>query len=223
MKNNKKKVLETLPTELIQVEHEKGSVGEFIELLKSFPADGKINLHGSINIEKIDEDGEVSGVNIYPQCPDYCECNSESDDEHELTPEEEEANFNSAVHASNVLNKFTYGFDNAEPNMISTIRNGSTDKLIGAPIMVPHLDALDYEESYLLPNQVAMIDEIRHHNVYMAECMAELCRRGISAMLEYNTQVLAHFARESTKDMCIIVNNGTADKVLECIKDDEEL
>jgi hypothetical protein len=106
--------------------------------------------------------------------------------------------------------------------MITCFRENSADKVLGAPVMNPTAGQLKYEDNYLLPNQREIIDEIRHHNVYMAECMAEMCRRGVSAMLEYNTQVLSHFAHGTTKDMCKIIDKGTAKNVLECINDDEE-
>ena len=50
------------------------------------------------------------------------------------------------------------------------------------------------------------IDEIRQHNMYVAECMAEMHRREISALLEYNTQCLAHFGVQTNKVMCNIID-----------------
>ena len=198
--------------EQVEVNHEKGSVGEFIELLKTFPQDGKIDLNGNINISKGD-----SGVIIYPQDPEYRNSDNESEDKSESAIEADKEFIN---YANDILDKFSYGFGYADPNMITTFRNGPSDKLLGAPIMVPHPEELDYEDHFLLPHQRAMLDEIRHHNVYVAEAMGELCRRGVSAILEYNTQVLSQFAKETTRDMCIVINKGASDKILECFEDD---
>ena len=237
MKKNKKDLIDVIPEgEKLLVEHEKGSVGEFIELLKEFPADGKIDLNGSIHISK-----DAGSATIYPReielteeledklledeckgcapcgkCCGKCAC--------ELTDKiasERAVEAAKESYADRIAGKFCLGFDHCNPEMISTFRSGPADKLLGAPIMTPNTGALEYEENYLLPNQVAIIDEIRHHNVYMAEAMAELCRRGISAMLEYNTQILSHFARETTKDMCVIIDKGTAGEVAKCLEDEE--
>lgn len=201
--------------------YEKGSVGEFIELLKEFPADGKIDLNGNVSITKETEDGEISEVTIHPQCAEYrndeCECKDECPD----LESEDSIEGARESYASHIMNKYDIGFYSEDPKRAPNIRYNSADRVLGAPIMVPHEGALEYEESYLLPNQRALIDEIRHHNVYMAECMAEICRRGISAMLEYNTQILSHFAHETSIDMCKIIDKGTAGKVLKCIDDEE--
>lgn len=223
MKKNKKDLIDVIPEgEKLLVEHEKGSVGEFIELLKEFPADGKIDLNGTIHISK-----DAGGATIYPREPvveyregvDIESCNNNASDN---LDSEEAVEVARESYADHIAGKFCLGFDHSNPEMISTFRSGPADKVLGAPIMTPNTAALEYEENYLLPNQCAIIDEIRHHNVYMAECMAELCRRGVAAMLEYNTQVLSHFARETTKDMCKIVDNGTASQVLGCIDDNDD-
>jgi hypothetical protein len=219
MKKNKK-VMNVTPESATT--HERGSVGEFIELLKEFPADGRIDLYGNVAITTEEPNGGFHTVAISPQCAEYrdgtCdECKDNCVDlESEESVEEAKESF-----ANYTMNKFDLGFEHANHKMIPTLRYGTADKLLGAPIMKPNSDAFEYEDNYLLPNQREIIDEIRHHNVYMAECMAELCRRGVSAMLEYNTQVISHFARETTKDMCKIIDKGTASKVLGCIDDEE--
>lgn len=220
MKKNKKDLIDVIPEgEKLLVEHEKGSVGEFIELLKEFPADGKIDLDGSIYISK-----DTGGARIYPREPEVeyregVDIESCDDDDLDL---EEAAEVSRESYADHVAGKFCLGFDHCNPEMISTFRSGPADKLLGAPIMTPNTEALEYEENYLLPGQVELIDEIRHHNVYMAECMAEVCRRSISAMLEYNTQVLSRFAHATTKEMCKIIDNKYARNVLDHIDDDKE-
>ena len=216
MKKNKQ-VNDNLPN---KVNHEKGSVGEFIELLKQLPSDGKLTLDGKVdvdisNTDKTFEDGNTA-VSIYPRINDDAEYDNKEIDSEESVEAAKES------FEDYVAGKFYLGFDHSDCGMISTLRSGPADKVLGAPIMTPNTGALEYEENYLLPNQRDMIDEIRHHNVYVAECMAEICRRSVSAILEYNTQIISHFAQSTTKDMCTIVNNGTAGKVLECLEENDE-
>lgn len=232
MKKNKKNYMETMPEgSKVEVEHEKGSVGEFIEMLKEFPVDGKIDLNGNIHISKDGNGATIypaeieESADLIPDCGEECcgRCDCLTPGNHDFVPldEEQAAIVAKDSFAKNIMDKYSYGFDYANPEMLSALRSDSADKVLGAPIMKPNIGTLEYEENYLLPNQREMIDEIRHHNVYIAECMAEVCRRSVSAMLEYNTQILSHFAHATTKDMCRIVDNGTAGKVLECVDDEE--
>ena len=76
--------------------------------------------------------------------------------------------------------------------------------MMASPVLAPNPEEAEFE-SLLHPDQKLCIDEIRHHNAYVAECLGEMHRREIAALLEYNTQCLAHFGFDTNRVMCQIV------------------
>ena len=179
-----------------------GSVGEFIELLQQFPSDGKFTLNGSVDIdsEKINNDSQ--GVTIYPrENPDMnnevCNC--------------EECDCDESSYENDVMKEYLYGATKDGIKLADFVKHMSSDDLINAPLMVPNKNELDYELTQLHPMQGIAIDEIRQHNAYVAECLSEMHRRELMALLEYNTQCLAHFGVETNKTMCNIVSSAIDD------------
>jgi hypothetical protein len=83
--------------------------------------------------------------------------------------------------------------------------------------MTPNSAELNFE-NMLMPNQLTTLDEIRHHNAYVAECMGELHRREIAALLEYQTQCMAHFGIQTNRSMCAIVLDQE-DSIINTISD----
>ena len=191
------------------MEPKKGSVGEFIEVLKQFPADadfaldGKVSISGVINNE--DRTVDIKPISTLPveaepllpayedECCDGCcdECES---------------------YENSIMNKHLFGASEVSDEFMRSFRNTYTDRLIDASVMNPTTAELAFEKNSLYPNQNAMIDEIRHHNMFVAECMSEMYRRQITALLEYNTQCIAHFAANTNKCMCEIVNGVSSDE-----------
>lgn len=215
MKKNKKFKEVTPVIETKEPAYESGSVGEFIELLKEFPADSKFTLNGNVNISDsgIMYDGEPAGVVIYPSEEslnhDYPEAEHVKDgsifDKLEVCDADDECD---CVIDNPVMDGHLYGMIDTNPNFVDAIRRVPTDDIIDTPLMMPNRQELQFEGKELLPTQLLCIDEIRQHNMYVAECMAELYRRQIAGLLEYNTQCLAHFGIEANKVMCEIVECG---------------
>lgn len=198
MKKNKKN-FEKLIGKVNDTSKEPGSVAEFIELLQQFPENGKITLDGCVNIDNIDEEGR--GISIYPKeaAMSMLQNSEESDcDCKDCTVDEDNIN-------STFIRDYAYGIGYDNNTFMNAIRDASSDALVGEPIVVPNDAQIDFETNNLLPNQYFNLDEIRKHNMYVAECLGELHRREISALLEYNTQCLAHFGVETNKTMCSIV------------------
>lgn len=201
MKKNKKKFVPNEPR-INDTTKDPGSVAELIELLQSFPEDGKVELDGMINIDF----GEDGGVDIYPKKV-LDECGHECNEEQCIC--DECANVDEVI--SKVMEDIELHVNGTLYNnheQLKNIRNMSSDSITAYEIMAPNPFEYEYEINELHPNQAAMIDEIRKHNAFMAECMAELHRREISALLEYNTQCLAHFGVETNRDMCVIIDKN---------------
>ena len=190
MKKNKKK-FEKLIGNVNTTSKKPGSVAEFIELLQNFPEDGKVTLDGCMNIDGLDEEGR--GVTIYPK--------SVLNDVEEFDSADIEYSA-----SDDILLKHTYGVGYNNSELSDALRTTSTDSLICVEVMSPNEGELKFENHLLSPHQACTIDEIRHHNAYVAECLGELHRREIAALLEYNTQCLAHFGIETNKTMCDIVD-----------------
>lgn len=184
-----------------------GSVGEFIEVLKEFPADGEFTLNGNVNIKGIDNENPDRQVTIYPResvkkcvcsdCVDKCEevpCDCNEDEHHNTTLTDD------------VMGVHLYGIADDNYNYLKAIRHTSADNLTNGLLLDPNEHELDFERD-LMPNQRSILAEIRDHNANVAEFFGELYRRQIAALLEYNTQCIAHFAYETNKDMCVIVEH----------------
>ena len=211
MKKHKKFKEVTPVMETVTNEPIRGSVGEFIELLKEFPADGKFSLEGAacINVDGEGEivirhksDPELTQIDMSGVEPDCCdECMDECDDCDYSNPFANEE-------SSEVAKVYTLGLTAEVPEFANMIRVASSDAIInGEGVMSPIPEELAFEKSFLHPNQKRTIDEIRKHNAYVAECLGEMHRRGISALLEYQTQCLAHGMIDTNKVMCEIVDN----------------
>ena len=179
-----------------------GSVGEFIKVLEEFPEDGKFTLDGCVHISDAltADDGENLNVTIYPKeaVPECIDCKSPEDCVEEKTYEDK------------VLDGYFFGLAVDHPEVVLDMRAMNGNALTEAGVMVPTKEELAYE-SQLLPYQQDMIDQIRRNNMYVAECCAEIHRREIAALLEYQTQCIARFGVETNRDMCIIVNPEVED------------
>lgn len=179
-----------------------GSVKEFKELLSNFPDDAQFTLNGNVNIDFGPDEG---GCNIYPKGT----CNGITDDvENSAYEGDIYVNGEIADRSDDVMKAYLTGIAHDNSNFITAIRETSTDSIINASIMTPNPGQLAFEKAFLQPGQASILNEIRHHNAYMAECLGELHRREISALLEYNTQCLAHFGIESNVTMCEIIDNA---------------
>lgn len=217
MKKNKKFMEATPVIETKEASCIPGSVGEFIEILKDFPADAKFTLNGSVDINGKTDIGDEFNTNIYklpdgdcepvkepffnyPEAKPCCDFKNKETEPY-MTEEEEEDMLNF------VLSDYTYGLGWDDDNFNKYMRSSEADALLKSPVMAPYHKELQYEGKQLTFNQVKTIDEIRQHNIYVAECMAEMHRREIAALLEYNTQCLAHFGVETNKEMCEIVDS----------------
>lgn len=195
-------VIETKPVE--------GSVGEFIELLKNFPSDAKFELNGSADILNVEMGGELKDITINPvKSFEEAECDCEPFfDEEAASRIAGECNCDCDDDKENpVMGNHLFGFYNEYPEFVDDIRHIPSDRIIETPVMMPYKKELYFEGDNLKFNQILCIDEIRQHNMYVAECMAELYRRQIAGLLEYNTQCLAHFGAETNKVMCTIVDS----------------
>ena len=208
MKKNKKFMKETpvIETKEFSIAPTSGSVDEFIEILKQFPGDAKFNLNGIASVDGYIGDDHVearifnpSTLNQsedepffnYPEdgcIADECECNI---DHEEQNP---------------VMNGHLFGIADTDATFLKEVRHISADKLTELPVVMPNKNELVFEGELLELPQLMCIDEIRQHNMYIAECMAEIHRREIAALLEYNTQCLAHFGIVTNKCMCTIVD-----------------
>lgn len=215
MKKNKKFKEVTPVIETKEPAYEPGSVGEFIELLKEFPADSKFTLNGNVNISdsRMMYDGEPAGVVIYPSeesikhdYPEACEYDKDGSilDKLEVCAADDECD---CVIDNPVMDGHLYGKAFEDNAFAKAIRRCHADDIIDTPLMMPNRQELQFEGKELLPTQLLCIDEIRQHNMYVAECMAELYRRQIAGLLEYNTQCLAHFGIETNKVMCTMVDS----------------
>lgn len=202
MKENKKFMN---PTPVVETKPIKGSVGEFIEILKDFPADAKFTLNGNVDINDLNIYGEPAVATIKPVKSfddTSCDCEPffnypEDSDNDECEDEEdsvEDAIMKSHLFGSDTLAKYN--------------RGTSSDHLIDYPIMNPTDRQLAYEINNLHPAQVIAIDEIRAHNVCVVEALTEMYRRQLAALLEYNTQCMVQFASKSNKIMCEIVDRS---------------
>lgn len=211
MKKHKKFKEVTPVMETVTNEPIRGSVGEFIELLKEFPADGKFSLEGAACIGLDDEraikispktDSELTQIDmsgIESECCGECiEGCTDCDYSNPFVNEE----------SSEVAKVYTLGLTAEMPEFANIIRTTSSDAIIGVEVMSPVPEELAYEKSLLHPDQKKTIDEIRKHNAYIAECLSEMHRREISALLEYQTQCLAHGMIDTNKVMCEIVDNN---------------
>ena len=198
MKKNKKLKEITPVVETVTSEPIPGSVGSFIELLKQFPEDSKFTIEGAACVG-VDGGGEYeikSNPNLtkvdMSDAEEECCCECDNCDE------TEDAMLNTI--ATHVLGIATDNHD-----FLKVIRQMPGDHMMASPVLAPNPEEAEFE-SLLHPDQKLCIDEIRHHNAYVAECLGEMHRREIAALLEYNTQCLAHFGFDTNRVMCQIVS-----------------
>lgn len=183
------------------MEPKKGSVGEFIEILKQFPADADFELNGNVRVSGVCDDenltaritpagGYTETESVNNEKPCGC-CNDECDCEDSK---------------NHVMDTHLYGASYVSDEFMRGFRKVCSDRLTDAGVMNPITPELLFEKDSLYPMQNDTIGEIRHHNLFVTECMTEMYRRQLAAMLEYNTQCLAHFAVATNKCMCEIVD-----------------
>ena len=169
------------------------SVGEFIELLKEFPMDGKINLNGSISINNIFEDPNAK-ITIVER--------NQINNENTFINEE-------VSNKTNNRNEYSHGISSCDANYLNKVRKAPTNDLIDHSATTPNDDQIAFENNMLKSHQVNILNEIRENNAYIAECIGEMRRREVLALLEYNTQCLAHFGvATNSAIMCEIVNKN---------------
>ena len=204
MKKNKKFKNEE-PVETFITEHEPGTVGEFIDLLQTMPADYKFTLNGCAHIGELD-----NPLTIYPREAfekDVPEITSE--DIYDLYHEKntntcDECSSDIATDVQDQIATHVLGIATNNPDFLEVIRQMPADHMMASPVMCPNPEEAEMI-SMLHPNQQLCLAEIRHHNAYVAECLGEMHRREIAALLEYNTQCLAHFGFDTNRVMCQIV------------------
>jgi hypothetical protein len=189
MKNAK---IKEVATPVIETkDYEKGSVGEFIALLSEFPKNAKFTLDGGVRISS-EEFPDNSSIVVYP---------SEAALD-EAYPDTVEA---PTTYEDSVMKSYLFGRVDNE-GYVDNLRHCTTDSILDGSLITPNKTELCFEQRHLYPEQESIINEIRYHNVEMAEVMAEIYRRQMAALLEYNTQVLAHFATENNKIMCVTID-----------------
>lgn len=200
-----------------------GSVGEFIELLKQFPSDGKFDLNGMAQVD-VSELGKLENgatlIKIYPNKQheytsknciiNECDC----DNNHECLCTECTCKNNECVCAecasdqsneNRIMQEYLTGIAYNNNKFLNDVREASSDMLISANVMIPNEEELKFE-SDLHPYQNLTIDEIRVHNMHIAERLGELHRREVAAILEYTTQCMARLADATNVDMCEIIS-----------------
>ncbi len=197
MKKNKKLKEITPVVNPVVNEPIPGSVGSFIELLKQFPEDSKFTLEGAACVG-VDGEGEyaiksnpnltqVNMSGIEEEC--CCECDNCDETENDI---------------ENTIATHVLGIATDNHNFLEVIRQMPGDTMMSSPVLAPNSEEANFE-SMLHPDQQLCLNEIRHHNAYVAECLGEMHRREIAALLEYNTQCLAHFGFDTNRVMCQIV------------------
>lgn len=207
MKNKKKTTpfVETVKNEGPLTSKEAKTVGGFKKLLGEFPDDCEFILNGDVEVKGIEVDGKPNGSIIISQInnghyPVSEECNSNGlEDTEEFTE-----NMDKRDYEDEVMDKHLFGLGYKNDLFSNQIREVNAEFLTEAPIMMPNREELNLEKT-LMPNQNMTLDEIRYHNAYVAECMGELHRREIAALLEYQTQCMAHFGIQTNRCMCEIV------------------
>lgn len=189
-----------------------GSVDEFIEILKQFPSDAKFTLNGTASVDGFVGDDHIEATIYKPAT-----CNLSENDPFFNEPEAcitDECKYCEPHEEENVVMKeHLFGIANGDNEFLDAIRHEPTDDLISSPLMMPNTQELRYEGEFLAPPQIMQIDEIRQHNLYVAECMGEMYRRQIAALLEYNTQCMAHFGLVTNRVMCRIVDDAKTEDV----------
>lgn len=195
MKKNKK-FDKTTPVAKTIDNFKPGTVGEFIALLSEFPKDGEFELGGKAFIKNIfDENNKPHNIVIHPR--------------DEVVPTEQPANDDYIEYADPVKindaidNNFYYGCVNPHSkSFISVLRRRASDDLIEMDICKPSDCEKEWEKNVFSPEQLNKIDEIRHKNAVMAESMAEIYRRQISAILEYTLQANLQFTNKTMCTLC---------------------
>ena len=213
MKKNLKFVEATPVVETKRVDTLK--VRDVIATLSNFSPDAEIHIDGGVlisddindeTLKAVANSPKVANVTVdsepfYELPESFCEsCDCDCDTCDLLCCEEERKK----TFEDEVMKYHLFGGD----NMAKSIRHESSDHLTEYPIMLPNKQQLDFENNRLHPAQVDVIDEIRAHNVLVTECLTEMYRRQLAALLEYNTQCMAHFAESSNVVMCEIVDRN---------------
>lgn len=206
MKNKKIKKTAPVVETINPNEPASGTIGELMEILKQFPQDAKYDLDGSITIDDYNMgDDCVCNAKINPLAsePDDLQYLEEyTPSIKPLPPQSDEAD--SLLNPVQKLHCYGLSYDDYEFG--NKVRRASGNELFDSNISYPNSSELNFEGDELAYPQLVQINEIRQHNAYVAELMAEIHRREIAALLEYNTQCLAHLTTVSNKCMCEIVN-----------------
>lgn len=188
-------------------------VRDVIATLSNFSPDAEIHIDGGVLISDDINDETLKAVANSPKVanvtvdsePFYglpesfcesCDCDCDTCDLLCCEGENEET-------AEDIIMK-THLFGHDE--IARAVRGASSDHLIDAPIMNPNKVQLDFENRELHPYQTSMIDEIRVQNACVVESLTELYRRQLAALLEYNTQCMAHLTTRTNAVMCEIVD-----------------
>ena len=196
MKKNKKAMNATPVIETKEVNNLGGTVAGLKAVLEQFPDNAQISFAGDF----IDVNLDDKVARIHQHRPELLEDEVESYDPVPVYDEH-----------TTIMNDYLFGsIDNKQ--YMNQIRHAASDEILEQPLMLPNQQELDYETKMLHDPQTMTIDEIRRHNVMIAELMGELHRRQVAALLEYGTQCLAHFGVESNRVMCNIVNGTETHK-----------
>lgn len=170
-----------------------GSVGEFIELLKGFPPDAQFTIDGEVSINGIENtDGELKDYSIKSR-------NNELTNPSLDTIIDDTKKYDK----NDVLYHHMFG----EKEITNAVRAKLSEDLLSDDIMNPYPSQIEYENQNLLVKQQEMFDEIRQKNTIVVENLAELYRRQLAALLEYNTQCLSNMVTTNNKIMVTVLEN----------------
>lgn len=205
MKKNKKFATPVIET---KDNYDPFTVEGLIDVLKEFPKDSKFELNGAIKIKDCmtADNGESLSVNISIPAE-----NNNSIGLENINYENDNDAGKFVNGTGELVDNYLYGICPKDNNFLDMIRKSATDTIINSPLTMPNNEESSFEQKYLAPNQCDVINEIRQHNTFIAECLGEIHRREVAALLEYNTQCLAHFGIETNKTMCVIADTFNAD------------
>lgn len=186
-----------------------GTVGEFIALLSEFPKDGKFELDGKVNIKDIFDGGASDhSVVIYPRTdatPANGEIGISKEEDIPVNPDPDDYMECATPIKRNdvVTDNYYYGcVDPDSGTPIAGLRRRVSDSLMEINICRPNTITRAWEKEVFSQEQLNTIEEIRCNNAIMAENMAEIYRRQISAILEYSLQANLQFAKKTMCTLC---------------------
>ena len=169
--------------------------------------DGVFDMSKPIEITAMTEDGENFSMRITKNVQN----------ENEFFNVEEANKIAEPIDDDNITEDYeditmqNYLFGITDKPFIEGVRMAPAETIMQASVLVPNREQLCYERNHLHPYQNVMLDEIRNQNMFVAEQMAEIYRRQMSALLEYQTQCMAMFAESTNRTMCVIVDDVIGD------------